>query len=120
MVNLKFGDLIAVYSILEKSTLWRTKKPRWWERGWVDFRFAGQAGSLPHAHSRGARGDLEQFLDDLAAVGDLHRAAVLAGEGGFQRDAEGLADGSHHPPGFPSQAAQLCYGAFSSTRVQGQ
>ena len=63
---------------------------------------------------------LEQFLDDLAAVGDLHRAAVLAGEGGFQRDAEGLADGSHHPPGFPSQAAQLCYGAFSSTKVQGQ
>ena len=32
----------------------------------------------------------KQLLDHLAAVGDLHRAAVLAGEGGFQRDAQGL------------------------------
>ena len=37
----------------------------------------------------------EQFLDDFAAVGDLHRATILAGECRIQRNAEAMANGRH-------------------------
>src|SRR5262245_47882978 len=38
----------------------------------------------------------EQLFNHLAAVGDLHWPAALAGEDRFERNAQGLADRSHH------------------------
>src|SRR5437764_11013315 len=74
------------------------KKPRLLNSGAWLFSWLGRLEACPTQFlSRSERTTLgEQFLDHLAAVGDLHGAAVLAGEGGFQRDAEGLADGGHH------------------------
>ena len=51
-------------------------------------RAAGQASSGTELLS-------EQLFDHLAAVGDLHRPAVAAREGGVERDAQRLADAGH-------------------------